>query len=88
MILKLNEKQVEKIKNWIEFIEDTYKEETVNEMKSELLNLLLSNPTIYKDTKKSEAELFLYESGLYKELKIAKNKYLRNERYKRKDDEE
>lgn len=88
MILKLNEKQVEKIKNWIEFIEDTYKKETVNEMKSELLTLLLSNPTIYKDTKKSEAELFLYESGLYKELKIAKNKYMRNERYKRKDDKE
>ena len=59
MILKLNEKQVEKIKNWIEFIEDTYKENTVNEMKSELLTLLLSNPTIYKDSRKSEAELFL-----------------------------
>ena len=88
MVLKLNENQVDKIEKWIEFIEDTYKEETVNEMKSELLNLLLSNPTIYKDTKKSEAELFLYESGLYKELKIAKNKYMRNERYKRKDDEQ
>ena len=46
MVLKLNENQVDKIEKWIEFIEDTYKEETVNEMKSELLNLLLSNPTI------------------------------------------
>lgn len=88
MVLKLNENQVDKIEKWIEFIEDTYKEETVNEMKSEILTLLLSNPTIYKDSRKSEVELFLYESGLYKELKKAKNKYLRNERYKRKDDEE
>lgn len=85
MILKLNEEQVAKIKKWEEHIQNLYQDDVVKEMKAEMLDLLLGMPTLYKNDSKTETESFFYNSGLYAELKKAKNRYMRNERHNNKE---
>lgn len=84
MILKLNEEQMKKVHEWMSSVREKYQEETVIEMQSELFELLVGMPTIYKDQNKTDVEQWFVDSGLYAELKKAKNKHLRNQRYQEK----
>ncbi len=84
MNLKLNEEQVQKIKTKLTELQEDYSPEMVTRCKGEILELLLNEDFhLYSKDRlyMSDMERWFYESGLYGEIKSARNTAARNKRY-------
>lgn len=80
-MLNLDNKQIEKIENYISYIETIYDKDEVNEIVSQIFITLMSERQLCKNCLCNEAEKFLYTSGINKELQIKRNRQERNKRY-------
>ena len=80
-MLKLDEKQIKVIRDWLRYVETTHNETDANKIKAELFDILINEKTLYKNSLKTETEMWFFSSGLYQEIKTKRNRAERNKRY-------
>ena len=78
-MLKLNDSQIERINDFFDYIEKSVPHES-DQIKAEVFSILLNNRFLTKENCKSKAEKFIYNSGIYKEIKKSALKTERNKR--------
>ena len=86
-MLKLEDKHIEKIESYIQYLDMTFTDEEVNEITAQIFKILIYERPLLKSCLNTPAERFLYESGIYKEVTAKRKKSEKNKRYqeKRKD---
>lgn len=84
MKILLKDEEREKIISFLYEVEEDYSEERGNEIKADLLYLILNpNEDLYKNQLRTEAEKFWYNSNLYRNTKTRNNKRNRQQRYEK-----
>jgi hypothetical protein len=80
-MLKLEDKHIKQIDNYISYLSMTFDEEEVNETVAQIFLTLMYERPLLKNSLSNKAERFLYESGIYKEVTMKRNKAERNKKY-------
>lgn len=79
-MLKITDTQIEKINAYFDYIDNTLSEEESNSIKSEVFLILMNERYLTKENLRTKAEMFLYTSGIYKEIRKTSLKTARNQR--------